>query len=199
MPTPQAAIRWIFTSREPPRRRRAPPADRPGVVAVHLATEDPLPPGAALGRRDHTDGRREPSRAQRREVDERDRAEREGTEDALLAEAVERPARHELDQLAEEHEAEVAVDAARARVVFGALAVDLLVDVLLRAPAADEVRPSLLLDALDLPVIRAPGRKSGAVAEQVAEARVRLPVHAEIVEEARHPVVELHLPLVHER
>ena len=116
-----------------------------------------------------------------------------------MAEAVERHAREQLDQLAEQHEAEVAVDAARADLVLGPLAVDLLVDPLLGATAGEEVEPPLVLDAVDLAGEGPPAREAGAVREEVAEGDVRLPVHAEVVKEARDAIVDLDLPLLHEQ
>src|SRR5207249_9583462 len=83
------------------------------------------------------------------------------------AEAVERPARDELGQLAEQHEAEIAVEALRARLVLGRLAVDLLVDEFLGALAGEEVEAPLAVAARDLPEVRPPGCETGAVCEEV--------------------------------
>src|SRR5207244_10590510 len=102
----------------------------------------------------------------------------ERPEDALVAEAVERHARDHLDQLAEQHEAQVAVHAARAGLVLGSLAVDLLVDPLLGAAAGEEVEPPLALDAVDLAGEGPPAREAGAVGEEVPEGDGRLPAHA---------------------
>src|SRR2546425_12239137 len=85
------------------------------------------------------------------------------------------------------------------RSVLGSLAVDLLVDPLLGAAAGDEVEPPLVLDAVDLAGEGPPAREAGAVGEEVPEGDVRLPVHAEVVKEARDAIVDLDLPLLHEQ
>ena len=76
---------------------------------------------------------------------------------------------------------------------------DLLVHELLRAPAGDEVESSLPLDADDVAVVGTPAGEPGAVREQVPEGHVGLPVHAEVVKEARYAIVELELPLAQQQ
>ena len=121
-------------------------AHRVGVVVVHLAAQHALAPRAALGRRDHLGDRLEAARAQQGQIDERRRAQAERPEDPLVAEAVEREAAHLLDRGAEQHEAEIAVERARAGGRLRLLALDRLVDVLLGAAAGDEVDAALALD-----------------------------------------------------
>src|SRR5262249_10749204 len=144
-------------------------AHRIRVIVVHLAAEHAPAPWAALGGCDHPGDRRELPCAHGGEVDEGRRAEPERLEDALMAEAIERGARHGLDQLAEQHEPEVAVDAPLGDLVLRPLAMDLLVHELLRAPARNEAEASPPLDALDVAEVRTPGGESGAVREEMPE------------------------------
>ena len=170
-------------------------AHRVGVVVVHLAAEDALAPRAALGRRDHVGDRLEPARAQQRQIDERRRA---------RARAAGRSARGRSGRAAvpltcsiscaEQHEAEVAVDVRAPGGRLGPLAVDLP-----RRPtpwrrgSPMKLMRALALDLDDVAVVRPPGRQPRGVREQMAERDVRLPVHAEVVEEARHAIVEADL------
>src|SRR5262249_57572197 len=112
-----------------------PPGDGPGVVVMHLAAQHLLPPWALLRGSDGFLDRRELGAPELRQIDEPRGAQAERTEDALVADPVERGLRHQLHQLAEQQEAEVAVDAAGARRTLELLAMDLLVRELARAPA----------------------------------------------------------------
>src|SRR5581483_2392775 len=79
------------------------------------------------------------------------------------------------------------------------LAVDLLEDPLLRAPAGDEVEsPRLALEACDVLVERAVGREAGGVRQEMAKRDAPLPVHAEVVEVARHAIVDRDPSLLHQ-
>src|SRR5439155_26020079 len=124
--------------------------------------------------RDHLGHGRQPLRPDRREIDEGGRAQPERPEDVLVTEAIERLTAHLLDELAEQHEAEVAVHALRPDLVLGTLAMDLLVNELLRAAAPDEVETAALLDALDVAKVRPPAGETGAVREQMPKGHVCL-------------------------
>src|SRR5690606_37279894 len=106
-------------------------AHRVRVLVADLAAEDALPPRAALGGGDPVAARRDAAGAHLRQVDGRELTEAERSEEARAAEAVEGLAADRLDRLAEQHEAEVAVDRAGAGRRLELLAVDLLVDPLL--------------------------------------------------------------------
>src|SRR5262249_52420236 len=147
-------------------------------------------PRTALGGRDGRRHGREPPLSQPLEIDETRRSQPEASEDALVAEAIERRAGDQLHQLAEQQEAEVAVETPRCGWVLQACAVDLLVDGLARAAAGEEVRPPVPCRVCDLAVKRSPRREPRAMGEQMAHADGRLAVHAEVGDEARHPVLD---------
>src|SRR4029453_533770 len=157
-------------------------ADRPRVVVVHLAAQDLLAPGALLGGSDRVGVGRELVAAQPSQVDEAGGTQAERTEEPLVADAVERRLRHQLDQLAQEQEPEVAVHALRAGRVLQALAGDLLVHELAGAAAGDVIRPALR-GARDVAVVRPPRRQPGAVREQGAHGEADFPVRAAIRDE----------------
>src|SRR4030095_12491116 len=113
-------------------------ATRVGVLVPDRAAEDAPTPRAALRRSDEVVLRRETPPADQGEVDERQRAEAERTEDPRPAEAIEGLAADRLDDLAEHHETEIAVDRTGPCRHLRLLAMDLVVDPLPRTAARDE-------------------------------------------------------------
>src|SRR5215475_4732400 len=149
-------------------------ARRPGVVVVHLAAQHLSAPWAALGRCDRGCHRSETLQAHPLEVDEAGRAQPERPEDAIVAKAIERRASDQLHQLAQQQEAEVAVEAARGWRVLEPRAVDLLVDERTRAAAREHGgAPVARRLGGDLGVERPPRREPRAVGEQVMYADAR--------------------------
>src|SRR5581483_5567507 len=76
-------------------------AHRVRVVVVHFAADDALAPRTVLGGRDHFLNRLEAPRPQLRKIDERGRAQPDGSVNFIETIAVERPAGDFLDRLAE--------------------------------------------------------------------------------------------------
>src|SRR6185503_7865290 len=102
------------------------------------------------------------------------------------------------DQLPEEHEAEITVDAPHPGLELGAFAVNPLVDELLGAAAGNEVEPSLALGADHVLEVWAPGWQARAMREEMAKRHMSLLVDAEVVEKPRHPIIERDLLLLHQ-
>jgi hypothetical protein len=112
--------------------------------------------------------------------------------------SVVRSAAHLLDDFAEQHEIEIRIDIFRGGLSLGLLAMNLLVDVFLGAAAGHEVDLAATFDLGDLLVERTPSGEARTMSEQMAEGDAGFAVDAEVVEEARDAIVELHLPVAHQ-
>src|SRR5262249_27401702 len=128
-------------------------AHRPRVLVVDLAAQHATSPRTALRRRDHVLDRLDAAYAHLREIDERELAQPEWPEQVSVTVAIERHAADRLDCLAEHDEAEIAVDHLRPRRRLQLLALDLLVDPLLRLAAREKVEPRAR-ELRDLLVVR---------------------------------------------
>src|SRR6266849_4284822 len=141
-------------------------AHREGVFVVDLARQEPLAERTYGGRREHLGDRFEAACANERNIDEVGGADVQRAKDVIAAKAVERHAAHLLDCLAQYDEVQVRVDCAGAGRRLGPFAMNLLVDVFLRAAARHEVDFSALFDLGDLLVERTPSGKTRAMCEK---------------------------------
>src|SRR5581483_6611018 len=129
-------------------------------------------------------------RPQLRKIDERGRAQPDGSVNFIETIAVERPAGDFLDRLAEQHVAQVAVKRLRAGRARHLFAVNLLEDIMLGGAARDEIYLARPLVADDVLIVGFPRRQARGMREQLAERDVGLPENAEVGKEARHALVE---------
>ncbi len=148
-------------------------AQREGVLVVHLAAQDPAAPGIVLGGRDP---RRQPRRRPEHGVDHAQRP-----EDPLAHEHVERLACDPFQDLAQEDQAQVAVERLAARLV-------------------DQLHPLDPLDvgglALELLVERRPPVDARGVGQQVAHGDPVFGAAGEAGQEVPHRLVEVEPSLV---
>ena len=155
----------------------------PRVGIVHLAPEDPVAPGAVLGRGHPLDGPLGPDPAEAR-IDHP-----QGLVDAPLAERVEplpRELRHDLSQ---HDEVEIPVDKGVARLVHGRAAQDPSDD---RVPArgrGQQRLPRPVLALAQVGVVRPPGPESGAVRQELADADLLLAALCEHRQDLAHKIV----------
>ena len=187
-----------------------------GVVVVDLAAEYPAAPGTVLGGGNRSGRARRGLRGGPAQVHEERRAESHGREDLVLAEPVQRQAAQPLDHLAQEDEAEIAVQVLRAGRRQQPLCMDPCEEAALshgglggrvRTAALSRrgrvgVREGGWIRAFrgdDGFVVGFPGGKAGGVVQKVAE-RDRGPVAAaELGDDRARRIVQAQAPVPHQQ